>query len=35
MGQVAEGEEVIYIGLLSQGTVSLDVPLWCGVLRSF
>ena len=34
MGKVAEGEEVIFIGLLSQGTVSLDVPLWCGVLRS-
>jgi hypothetical protein len=35
MGEMAEGEEVIFIGLLSQGTVSLDVPLWCGVLRSF
>ena len=35
MGKVAEGEEVIFIGLLVPGTVSLDVPLWCGVVRSF
>jgi hypothetical protein len=35
MGEMAEGEEVIFILLLSLGTVSLDVPLWCGVVRSF
>ena len=27
MGEMAEGEEVIFIGLLVPGTVSLDVPL--------
>ena len=35
MGEMAEGEEMIFIGLLAPGTVSLDVPLWCGVVRSF